>query len=132
MKTTFTPNNITDLAQNEIFVFGSNSAGQHAGGAAAFAMDRFGAKWGVGEGLCGNTYALPTMDDLTNPASMIPHIQKFIECAKQHPELIFYVTKVGCGIAGFTISEVAPLFKEALELKNVLLPKEFVETLCQH
>ncbi len=129
MTTKFTPENITELAPNEIFVFGSNSEGQHAGGAAYFAMDRFGAKWGIGEGLVGNTYALPTMDDLSNPESIKPHADKFIEFAKAHPEYTFLVTKVGCGIAGFTIEEVAPYFKGALALANVVLPKEFVDSL---
>lgn len=129
MTTKFTPENITELAPNEIFVFGSNSEGQHAGGAAYFAMDRFGAKWGIGEGLVGNTYALPTMDDLSNPDSIKPHADKFIEFAKAHPEYTFLVTKVGCGIAGFTIEEVAPYFKGALALANVVLPKEFVDAL---
>lgn len=127
MQTRFTPDNITELAPNEIFVFGSNSEGQHAGGAAYFAMDRFGAKWGIGEGLVGNTYALPTMDDLTDPLSIKPHVDKFIEFAKAHPQYTFLVTKVGCGIAGFEINEVAPFFKDAIAMANIVLPKEFVE-----
>ena len=127
MQTRFTPDNITELAPNEIFVFGSNSEGQHAGGAAYFAMDRFGAKWGIGEGLVGNSYALPTMDDLTDPISIKPHVDTFIEFAKAHPEYTFLVTKVGCGIAGFEIDEVAPFFKDAIAVANIVLPKEFVE-----
>ncbi len=132
MLTKFTPDYITELAPNEIFVFGSNKEGQHAGGAAYYAMDRFGAKWGIGEGLVGNSYALPTMDDLTDPYSIKPHVDTFIEFAKSHPEYVFLVTKVGCGIAGFEISEVAPFFKSALALANVMLPKEFVEYLETH
>lgn len=118
--------NITELGENEIFVFGSNIQGAHGGGAAWFAHKRFGAEWGVGEGLTGRTYALPTME---GEASLKAAVNHFIACAKQHPELTFLVTAVGCGIAGYTPQEVAPLFKEALALENVYLPEVFIEVL---
>ena len=117
---------IAKLAENEIFVFGSNIQGAHGGGAAWFAHKAFGAEWGVGEGLTGRTYALPTME---GSASLKQAVDHFIACAKQHPELTFLVTAVGCGIAGYTPDEVAPLFKDALSLENVYLPQVFVDIL---
>ena len=117
---------IAKLGENEIFVFGSNIQGAHGGGAAWFAHKAFGAEWGVGEGLTGRTYALPTME---GEASLKKAVENFIACAKQHPELTFLVTAVGCGIAGYTPNEVAPLFKEALTLENVYLPEVFIEVL---
>lgn len=113
---------IAELGANEIFVFGSNIQGAHGGGAAWFAHKKFGAEWGVGEGLTGRTYALPTME---GEASMKRAVDHFIDCARQHPELTFLVTAVGCGIAGYTAAEVAPLFKEATTLENVYLPQLF-------
>ena len=113
---------IADLGKNEIFVFGSNIQGAHGGGAAWFAHKRFGAEWGVGEGLTGQTYALPTMEGKDALKKAVDH---FIACAQAHPELTFLVTAVGCGIAGYTPAEVAPLFQEALALENVYLPKSF-------
>ena len=117
---------IATLGENEIFVFGSNIQGSHGGGAAWFAHKQFGAEWGVGEGLTGRTYALPTME---GEASLKRAVERFIACAKQHPELTFLVTAVGCGIAGYSPYTVAPLFKKALSLENVYLPKMFVEVL---
>lgn len=117
---------IATLAENEIFVFGSNIHGSHGGGAAWYAYKNFGAEWGVGEGLTGRTYALPTME---GAASLKHAVEHFTECAKQHPELTFLVTAVGCGIAGYTPLQVAPLFKKSLQLKNVYLPQVFVDIL---
>lgn len=117
---------IADLGENEIFVFGSNIQGAHGGGAAWYAHKKFGAEWGVGEGLTGRTYALPTME---GEASLKKAVDHFVACAKAHPTLTFLVTAVGCGIAGYTPSEVAPLFKEATSLENVYLPQVFWEVL---
>ena len=117
---------IAELGGNEIFVFGSNIQGAHGGGAAWFAHKNFGAEWGVGEGLTGRTYALPTME---GEASLKKAVENFIACAKQHPELTFLVTAVGCGIAGYTPDEVAPLFREATSLENVYLPKVFINAM---
>jgi len=119
----FTPDNITSLAENEIFVFGSNLLGLHAGGAARVAHTQFGAEWGNGDGIMGQSYAIPTMQG--GVETIAPYVDKFIEYAKNHSELTFYVTKIGCGIAGFSEEEIAPLFKNAINLKNVCLPKEF-------
>ena len=113
---------IATLGENEIFVFGSNIQGSHGGGAAWYAYKTFGAEWGVGEGLTGRTYALPTME---GKASLQHAVEHFIACAKEHPEQTFLVTAVGCGIAGYTPDEVAPLFKEATSLENVYLPQVF-------
>ena len=115
---------ISDLGANEIFVFGSNIQGAHGGGAAWYAHKKFGAEWGIGEGLTGRTYALPTME---GDASLKKAVEHFIACAKAHPELTFLVTAVGCGIAGYTAAEVAPLFREATTLENVYLPHVFWE-----
>lgn len=117
---------IASLGENEIFVFGSNIQGSHGGGAAWYAHKNFGAEWGVGEGLTGRTYALPTME---GPASLKKAVDNFIACAKQHPELTFLVTAVGCGIAGYRPNEVAPLFREATSLENVYLPEVFWKAL---
>ena len=117
---------IAELDKNEIFVFGSNIQGAHGGGAAWYAHKKFGAEWGVGEGLTGRTYALPTME---GDVSMKKAVEHFIDCAKAHPEFIFLVTAVGCGIAGYTPDEVAPLFREATSLKNVYLPQVFWDVL---
>ena len=117
---------IASLGENEIFVFGSNIQGSHGGGAAWYAHKNFGAEWGVGEGLTGRTYALPTME---GPTSLKHAVDNFVACAKQHPELTFLVTAVGCGIAGYRPNEVAPLFREATSLENVFLPQVFWEVL---
>ena len=117
---------ITSFGENEIFVFGSNIQGSHGGGAAWYAHKNFGAEWGVGEGLTGRTYALPTME---GPTSLKHAVDNFIACAKQHPELTFLVTAVGCGIAGYRPNEVAPLFREATSLENVYLPEVFWKAL---
>ena len=119
----YTPDRITDLKENEIFVFGSNMAGFHAGGAARLAFDQFGAEWGVGVGMTGQCYAIPTMQ---GPIETIePYVNDFIVYAKAHPQYKFYVTRIGCGIAGFTEEEIAPLFKDAVSVANIILPETF-------
>ena len=124
---TFTPEHITVLAADEIFVFGSNLGGNHDGGAARVALQKFGAIYGQGVGLQGQSYGIPTMQGGVETIS--PYVNQFIEFAEAHPEYFFYVTRVGCGIAGFTDREIAPLFKKALNLKNVCLPETFVKLL---
>lgn len=120
---TFTPERITELKPNEIFVFGSNLAGMHGGGAARIAMNKFGAIWGQGVGLQGQSYAIPTMQG--GVETIKPYVDEFISFAKAHPEYVFLVTKIGCGIAGFSIDEIAPLFTDAKKVKNIVLPEEF-------
>ena len=125
MKTQFTPDYITELKENEIFVFGSNLQGLHGGGAARLAYEKFGAIWGQGVGLQGQSYGIPTMHG--GVEDIKPYVDEFIEFAKSHPELTFLVTKIGCGIAGFRDEEIAPLFKECIEIDNVILPRTFVQ-----
>ena len=123
----FTPWKITKLEANEIFVFGSNLAGQHGGGAARAAYDHFGAIWGQGVGMQGQSYAIPTMHGGVDVIK--PYVDEFIAYAREHQEMFFYVTRIGCGIAGFSEEDMAPLFRDALDLSNVALPKDFVEIL---
>ena len=111
-----TPEFITHLKENEIFVFGSNLAGMHGGGAARIALERFGAKMGQGVGLQGQSYAIPTMQG--GVETIKPYVDEFIQFAQQHPELTFLVTRIGCGIAGFTDEEIAPLFEDAHLVAN--------------
>ena len=125
MKTQFTPDFITELKENEIFVFGSNLEGMHGGGAARLAYDKFGAIWGQGVGLQGQSYGIPTMHGGVD--AIKPYVDEFIEFAKSHPELTFLVTRIGCGIAGFRDEDIAPLFKECIKMENICLPKSFHE-----
>ena len=120
----FTPESISQLNENEIFVFGSNLAGAHAGGAARAAVLRFGAVWGQGTGLQGNSYAIPTMQG--GVETIKPYVDEFIRFAADHKEYKFLVTRIGCGIAGFRNIEIAPLFAGALDMENVILPRDFV------
>ena len=123
----YTPDRISELKENEIFVFGSNLEGSHDGGAAKLAYNRFGAVWGLGTGIQGRSYAIPTMQG--GVETIRPFVAAFIQFAKQNTTLTFLVTRIGCGIAGFRDEEIAPLFEDALDLENVILPKEFVENL---
>lgn len=113
---------IVQLKPNEVFVFGSNVNGYHGGGAALTALQKFGAIWGQGEGLQGQSYGIPTMEGID---SMKAAIERFILFAKEHRELIFLVTPIGCGIAGYKPEEVAPFFRSAIDLENVYLPEFF-------
>lgn len=124
-----TPKEITELEDNEIFVFGSNESGHHGAGAARLAVDKFGAVWGKPEGLYGQTYAIPTkaknyrytleLDEIK------VYVDNFIQFASENPELTFLVTEIGCGLAGLSTEDVGPLFKECAELENVALPTLF-------
>ena len=118
-------NRITRLTPNEIFVFGSNLQGVHGGGAARMAYEHFGAVWGEGVGLFGQSYAIPTMQG--GVETIRPYVDDFIRFAQRHGELDFLVTEIGCGIAGFTPREIAPLFFKAIvdDIKNVYLPESF-------
>lgn len=118
-----TPEFITKLLPTQIFVFGSNLEGCHWGGAARMAMEKFGAIYGRGVGIQGQSYAIPTMQG--GVETIRPYVNEFVNFAQCHQELEFYVTKIGCGIAGFSVSQIAPLFRECIHLENVYLPKEF-------
>lgn len=132
----YSPDNITELNYvNEVMVYGSNKLAKHGAGAAKQAL-KFGAKYGV-NGYCGNTYGLITTDLNVSQRPSIPmsllqdEVDKFILFAKNNPHLTFLVTEVGCGLAGFTVEEVAPLFKPVLlnSITNIRLPKRFVREL---
>lgn len=142
----FTPEKIESLDKDEVFVFGSNIQGEHVGGAAAFANKVLKAEMGCGFGFCDfacKTYAIPTCirvwGDITKPfrvtkpfESVIqikPFVEAFISDAKHFADKTFYVTKIGCGIAGFKLKEVADIFRPCLYMDNVVLPREFVEHL---
>ena len=115
-----TPEFITSLEPNEIFVFGSNLKGMHGGGAAYIAYRKFGAIMGQGVGLQGQSYAIPTMQG--GVETIRPYVDEFIQFAKEHPTLTFLVTRIGCGIAGFADDEISPLFEKAHDVKNIVLP----------
>lgn len=116
---------ITNLAPNEIFVFGSNLQGAHGGGAARMAYDCFGAVWGKGVGMYGQTYAIPTMQG--GVETIKPYVDDFLRFAIEHRELNFLVTEIGFSIAGFTPQDIAPPFFKAIEydIRNVYLPESF-------
>ena len=121
---------ISSLRNNEIFVFGSNLGGFHGGGAARVALDRFGAVWGQGVGLQGSSYAIPTMHGGVDVIK--PYVDDFIAFAQSRPDLKFLVTRIGCGIAGFAVEEIAPLFADAIAVENIILPEDFVKVLSHH
>lgn len=131
----FTPDFVENLEEGQVFVFGSNLNGVHSGGASLMALRNFGAEWGQAEGLQGQSYAIPT--DVRGEAVgnvsdyMKKHIDKFIIYAKGHQDKFFLVTKVGCGNAGFDMEFMAQFFMDALTLKNVSLPEEFVGILTR-
>lgn len=125
MERRYTPDRIETLAENEIFVFGSNLSGFHGGSAARVAYEYFGTEWGKGVGLYGQTYAIPTMQG--GVETIKPYVDEFIAFAKNNTNLTFLVTRIGCGIAGFDDEDIAPLFKDAIDVDNIILPKEFVE-----
>lgn len=149
----FTPENIGRLPDDGIFVFGSNTDGNHCGGSAFTAVERFGAVNGVAEGPQGQSYAIPTMEYVMwtdeDDMSVLPSWQKiripdhelaeacdrFVLYTSQHPELTFYVTKIGCGIAGWRVEDVARAFATALASflvplpDNIVWPREFYEIL---
>ena len=118
---------IKELKENEIFVFGSNLGGFHGGGAARVALEQFGAVWGQGVGLQGQSYAIPTMHGGVDVIK--PYVDEFIAFARDHRELKFLVTPIGCGIAGFAVEEIAPLFAAAIDDENIILPESFVKVI---
>ena len=121
-----TPDYVSDLKTDEVFVFGSDGAGHHDGGASAFALEHFGAIYGQGEGRQGKSYAIPTTEGLVK---LKDAVDTFITYAAAHQDTHFLVTPVGCGVAGFTPYDVAPLFKPCIRMENVSLPKSFWDIL---
>ena len=130
-KIKITDENTNSLKDNEIFVFGSNLAGRHGAGAAKLAADKFGAEMGIGEGLTGRCYAFPTKDEYiqTLPlSSIINSAEKLFEVVKNNSDKKFIITAVGCGLAGYTANEIAPIFERFIHFDNVSLPKSFIDT----
>ena len=145
----FTPEYIEDLHPCEVFVFGSNAAGNHYGGAAAVAYQRFGAVWGVGEGLRGNSYALPTLDRTMKRVSVGAlrySLREFLRIVDCNPGYTFLLTKIGCGIAGWEVSQMGFLFWQVAQEfysgrwypyvgclpDNLIIPEEFYDQMPQH
>jgi len=122
----YTPELITELGENQIFVFGSNLAGKHNGGGAKIAMEKFGAIYGQAVGIQGQSYAIPTLGydfEKIHLTEINFYIDMFFQFVYNHPQYEFLVTKIGCGIAGYDVSEIAPLLLNPF--KNIILPKEF-------
>ena len=127
----YTPDYIDRLLPSQIFVFGSNTLGYHTGGASGTARKKFGAVWGQAEGLQGQSYAIPVDfgKGIRKDTEVKASVDKFIAFAKEKEKLFFFVTRIGCGIGGYRDEEMAQFFKEALEVKNICLPKSFVDAL---
>lgn len=127
----FTPDYIDRLLPNQIFVFGSNSLGYHTGGASRTARKKFGAVWGQAEGMQGQSYAIPVDfgKGIRKDTDVKDSVEKFIAFAKENENLCFFVTRIGCGMGGYTDEEMAQFFRSALDVKNICLPKSFVEAL---
>lgn len=122
-----------EIPAGSIFVFGSNLAGMHLGGSAKAAFCEYGAAWGEAEGLHGQSYAIPTCDEKIRPLSLMTvaeHVARFLGFARRHRDMYFQVTKIGCGIAGFTDAQIAPLFDGAPI--NCLLPMDWRITAAQN
>jgi hypothetical protein len=128
MENRTSPENITKLEQNEVFVFGSNLSGRHGKGAAKQALT-WGAIWGQAAGIQGRTYGIPSKNaSITRTLALTeikPFVDDFIEFAKNNQSLTFLVTEIGCGLAGLKPKDVAPLFKDAITVTNIHLPKRF-------
>lgn len=126
------PDNISQLGPNEIFVFGSNEGGFHGAGAARQAM-KWGAKYGQGDGLMGQTYGIATKDRKLNVLTLRAiqiNIERFLRYAEKHPEFVFLVTAIGTGLAGYKTKDIAPLFGNKIP-NNVRLPQSFIDYLSK-
>lgn len=129
-----TSENIKELKENEVFVMGTNLLGRHGAGAARFAAKKFGAEEGVGFGPTGQCYALPTKNEQIRTMKIEeikPFIELFITEAKLDPERNYLVTEVGCGLAGFEPKDIAPLFKDAVDVPNIHLPQRFWDVILK-
>lgn len=124
--------NIQELKPNEYIVFGSNRGGYHGAGAAKLAYNKFGAVYGVGEGITGQCYALPTMDKSINPLTIDEikkHVDKFLLVASENPDKVFLLTEIACGLGGKSPEQIAPLFLNSPD--NVHLPQRFINQLIK-
>ena len=127
------PDNIKQLGENEVFVFGSNRAGRHSKGAALLAFRKFGARMGQADGLMGRSYGIPTKDRnlRTLPLTAIEsQIGKFLRFAQSNPQHTFLVTQIGCGLAGYQPKDIAPLFLAHAIPSNIALPQAFVDEMA--
>lgn len=133
-----THQSLTNLKSNRfIFVFGSNTAGRHGAGAARVAVHNFGAKYGKGFGLCGQSFALPTKDENIETLSLTviqTYVDGMINEAEQQKDYMFVLTEIGCGLAGYTADDMAPLFTKYIEQSifgihhnNIIFPEAFVD-----
>lgn len=123
-----TPKKIEFLKSNEIYTFGANLRGRHGKGSAKIALENFGAKEGVGFGLEGQSFAIPTKDKKIKTLTLVQikyFVDKFIIFAKRKPDLIFLVVEIGCMNAGYKPVDIAPLFKDAINVENIYLPETF-------
>jgi len=123
-----TPDEITELKEREVFVFGSNESGRHGKGAAKTALG-WGARWGQAAGIQGKTYGIPTKDSSIRRTLTIdeirPYVDDFINWASHHTGNTFLVTLIGCGLAGYKPKDIAPLFERAITIDNIHLPEKF-------
>lgn len=121
-----------ELPKNgEIFVFGSNLAGIHGAGAAKVALNKFGAKLKVESGLIGQSYAIPTKDKFLQPLSLYiikSYVDLFKNFVKENKDKTFFLTRIGCGLAGYNNEEIAPMFKD-IKYENVNWPEVWVKIL---
>lgn len=127
-------NDIRQLLDNEVFVFGSNLSGHHGAGAARTAVFKFGAVNGKGAGLQGKSYGIPTKDRNINTLpiyKIAPHVNRFIKFCIRNEKKNFLVTEIGCGLAGYKPKQIAPLFIEAKNINNIYLPESFWEIINQ-
>lgn len=127
-----TPDNITTLENGQVFVSGTNLRGRHGKGAARFAKDVLKATEGIFTGLDGVCYGIPTKGfylEILTLSEIKDYVDRFIEFAKSRPDLHFLVTKIGCGLAGYKPEQIAPLFSDAVTIKNISLPREFWDIL---
>jgi hypothetical protein len=130
----YTPENVNRLEPNQVFVFGSNLAGRHGKGAAKIALNKYGARYGVGRGLQGQSYALPTKDFEVNTLSLVDieaEIFTFLNFADNNRQYEFIVTKIGCGLAGYKVEQIAKLFAKWCIPINVILPEEFWKVILE-
>ncbi|MBO5629905.1 MAG: leucine-rich repeat protein, partial [Aeriscardovia sp.] len=125
-----TPEIVTSLKPNEVFVFGSNQEGEHKSPAAKLAVKQFGAMMGCGEGLFGQSYAIPVHKH--RRSKMVKAVSKFIDFAKENIDKNFLVLTIGCGSAGMDAAFVALMFRKAIEVENIFLPKLFIDELIRY
>jgi hypothetical protein len=129
-----TPDVIEKLLPHQVFVFGSNEAGRHGRGAAKTAM-QWGAQYQIGYGHVGQTFAIPTKNasiQTLDLNSIAKYVDWFVMYVINHPELEFFVTRIGCGLAGYKPEQIAPMFMACLDMKNVHLPQDFISILQKH